>query len=215
MRRRCPPTQVAPWICPFLSPELASRIRCFFRQPLARSSLQSIIACRLTDVSAVSQCYQPDPYRSAAIPHSAISLECTMTSGLIWYSIAPACHKHNPPALGGRPHVSQSCFFPLVFCSPSNEASSRQNLFSSKSWFPVRCRLRDVWQAMITCTWLLSCQKVTLGANVWEAMIISMCLLSCQKATLGANVWQAMITCMWLLPRHNEGPKTPQILIST
>ena len=117
MRRRCPPTQVAPWICPFLSPELASRIRCFFRQPLARSSLQSIIACRLTDVSAVSQCYQPDPYRSAAIPHSAISLECTMTSGLIWYSIAPACHKHNPPALGGRPHVSQSCFFPSCFAA--------------------------------------------------------------------------------------------------
>ena len=40
---------------------------------------------------------------------------------------------------------------------------------------------------MITCTWLLSCQKVTLGANVWEAMIISMWLLSCQKATLGGK----------------------------
>lgn len=132
MRRRCPLTQVAPWICPFLSPELASRIRCFFRQPLARSSLQSIIACRLTDVSAVSQCYQPDPYRSAAIPHSAISLECTMTSGLIWYSIAPACHKHNPPALGGRPHVSQSCFFPSCF------AALQMKHPHGKTFFPQR-----------------------------------------------------------------------------
>lgn len=132
MRRRCPPTQVAPWICPFLSPELASRIRCFFRQPLARNSLQSIIACRLTDVSAVSQCYQPDPYRSAAIPHSAISLECTMTSGLIWYSIAPACHKHNPPALGGRPHVSQSCFFPSCF------AALQMKHPHGKTFFPQR-----------------------------------------------------------------------------